>query len=79
MHDTPAPQDRYRAAVDSALHVPDAFNGSSSDMAAVMSKALVDVYNDYGGHQCARKWIKSLEEVPQDAGPHQDLFMPHSF
>jgi len=73
-HDTPVPQDRYRAGVDSALHLPETHNGSASDIAAIMSKALVDLYNEYGGHKCANRWLQSLEEVPGQADSAVDPF-----
>lgn len=74
MHDTPMPQDKYRAAVDAALHVPDTFNGSASVMTSAMSRALADVYKSYGGHKCSKSWMDSLEEaLMEESGSSSQL------
>lgn len=63
VHDTPDPQEDYRAAIDAALRLADMDVSKPRELPRMQAKALRLLYESFNGQECNNNWIASLAEA----------------
>lgn len=61
MHDTPDPQEKYRRAIDEALHI--SVSNTNGDPLRIQAKLLRSLYEAFNGQECTSRWHKGLADA----------------